>query len=85
MKLFAYAFAVLFLGTSALLFQNNAGVDPMQAQLAADGAYRDGLYLGSLARESDSHRAAPVGRWSTEKDRAAFAMGYQRGLAGSAQ
>ena len=58
-KLSSYAFViVLSLGATAMLAnsgQTPAPVQGSQAQLAADGAFRDGFYLGRLAAE---------GRWS---------------------
>lgn len=40
-------------------------------------AYRDGLFQGrQIAERNGSHRA-PVGRWSTKADRAAFTSGFE--------
>jgi hypothetical protein len=50
-----------------------------EPQFAADGAFRDGLYLGHLAREHGQAMRPAIGRWSTEHDRAMFREGYQRG------
>lgn len=48
---------------------------------ATDAAYRDGLFLGKFdGRAGRKHRAC-VGRWSTQRDRASFASGYQQGYA----
>jgi hypothetical protein len=50
-----------------------------EARFAADGAFRDGLYLGKLAAENGQSQSLAVGRWSTEQDRAMFTAGYRRG------
>jgi hypothetical protein len=82
-RFLTYAAIVICLGTTAMLanskrtINSNASVD---AQLDADGAFRDGLYLGRLAAESTQQQPRPeVGRWSTDQDRAAFTAGYRRG------
>lgn len=41
-------------------------------------AYRDGLYVGKLVAERSEQRAAPVGRWATQRDRDAFQAGYDQ-------
>jgi hypothetical protein len=69
------------LGTSAALSIRYPGSQPgrvPESQLALDGAYRDGLYVGKLAAESGRRSRPPIGRWSDEKDRASFLAGYQR-------
>jgi hypothetical protein len=45
----------------------------------ADGAFRDGLYLGRLAAESSTEVHMATGRWGTVTDRSSFTAGYQRG------
>jgi hypothetical protein len=50
------------------------------AQMATDGAYRDGLYLGKLTAQSGLPPVPPTGRWATERDRASFLAGYRRGF-----
>jgi hypothetical protein len=68
------------LGTTAALAVHYPGSQPGRAsesQLALDGAYRDGLYVGKLAAESGRRSRAPIGRWSSERDRAAFLAGYE--------
>jgi hypothetical protein len=54
-------------------------VQGSDAQLASDGAFRDGLYIGKLAAGRGRPQHPLTGRWSTEKDRASFAAGYRRG------
>jgi len=77
-----YALAIGFAGTSALLVQRDMVArrgQSVDAQMAGDAAYRDGIYLGKLARTAKSPMHPPIGRWSTEKDRASFAAGYRQG------
>ena len=80
-KLFTFAMAIaVSLGTTAMLANSARG--PQQradAQLNADAAFRDGLYVGRLAVERKQLPRPLIGRWSTEKDRAQFATGYWRG------
>lgn len=77
-----YALAIGFAGTSAMLVQRDMTArrgQSVDAQMAGDAAYRDGVYLGKLARTAKSPMRPPIGRWSTEKDRASFAAGYRQG------
>jgi len=76
-----YALVIGFVGTSAMLVKRDMGTSSpsVDAQMAGDAAYRDGLYLGKLARTAKSPMHPPIGRWSTEKDRASFAAGYRQG------
>lgn len=82
-KLLAYLVAMVFLGTGAMLFQHDGSAHSSQSievQMASDAAFRDGVYLGKLARNTKNSTHPPVGRWSTEKDRASFVEGYRLGL-----
>jgi hypothetical protein len=45
---------------------------------ALEGAYRDGLYIGALSARNHMPFRAPVGRWSSERDRTLFEAGYRR-------
>jgi len=85
-KLITLALAVaVCLGTTAMLANSGRRPSPTriaEAQMATDGAYRDGLYLGKLAAQSGLPPLAPSGRWATERDRASFLAGYQRGFSG---
>ena len=68
------------LGTSATLAIRYPGAPRERAPeslLALDGAYRDGLYVGQLAANSGRQGRAPIGRWSSEGDRASFRAGYE--------
>ena len=78
-----HAFAiVLCLATTGLLANSSRIVMPaesLEARFAADGAYRDGLYVGGLAAEGGQGSRPCIGRWSSEQDRSMFAAGYSRG------
>jgi len=82
-KLFTYGLAmVVSLGTTALLATNGPAVRQVQsadAQMAVDGAFRDGLYVGKLAAADGRALLPPIGRWSNQRDRASFVAGYRRG------
>jgi hypothetical protein len=82
-RLSTYVLAsVICLGTTAVLAISSRNVKfnaSVEAALASDGAFRDGLYLGKLAAESGQPPRAAIGRWSTDQDRSAFATGYRHG------
>lgn len=82
-KLSAFVFAlVICLATSALLATSGQPAAPgeiSEAQFAASGPYRDGLYVGRLAAEGGKSALPNVGRWTTDQDRSMFANGYRRG------
>jgi hypothetical protein len=81
-KFLTYATIVICLGTTATLALSNRSVNlnpKAEALLAADGAFRDGLYLGKLAAEAGQPQRPAIGRWSTGQDRATFSAGYRRG------
>lgn len=48
-----------------------------QNDTATNGAYRDGLYLGTLAAEGGELPHIAFGRWSKVSDREAFVAGYK--------
>lgn len=52
----------------------------LEAEMATDGAFRDGLFVGRWDAERGRSGPAPIGRWSREQDRESFAAGYRRGL-----
>jgi len=82
-KLLAYVLAMGSVGTSAMLVQRDATLRHRQnvdRQLANDAAFRDGIYLGKLARAANRRTRPPIGRWNTEKDRSSFAAGYRQGF-----
>jgi len=87
-KLSSYAFViVLSLGAAAVLANSGRTPAPVQGsqaqgsqpQLAADGAFRDGFYLGRLAAERGQPMRPSIGRWSTAQDRSMFSAGYRHG------
>ena len=80
-EVFSLALALaVSMGTTALLANSGRAAKPTaEAQMNADGAFRDGLYLGRLAAEGGHSLPPQVGRWSQEKDRTNFVAGYRRG------
>jgi hypothetical protein len=80
-KAFTFAMAIaVSLGTTALLAgSGRATRQTTDSQMAADGAFRDGLYVGRLAAEAGRPLRPQIGRWSNEHDRTSFVAGYQRG------
>jgi hypothetical protein len=84
-KVFVYSLIVIGLSATATVsVKANSGAHNMQTEsrLATEGAFRDGLFLGKLNAENGQRMRPPVGRWSTQQDRAMFLAGYQRGYAG---
>jgi hypothetical protein len=82
-RLLTYALAIaVCLGTTAVLAIGNHNVttrEGAEAGFAADGAFRDGLYLGKLAAQSGQSLRPAIGRWSKDQDRSMFTAGYLRG------
>jgi hypothetical protein len=82
-KLFIFALAIaVSLGTTAMLANSaRVGTKPptIDALLANDAAYRDGLFVGKLAARQGRTMRPLIGRWSSQKDRVSFVMGYERG------
>jgi hypothetical protein len=82
-KLFICILAIAMgVGTTAMLSNKQRATTPeadSEASFAADGAFRDGMYLGRLAVQYGQPARAAVGRWSTDKDRSMFTAGYRRG------
>jgi hypothetical protein len=52
----------------------------LETQMATDGAFRDGLFVGRWDAEQGRSGPAPIGRWSGEQDRESFTAGYRMGL-----
>jgi hypothetical protein len=76
--------ATIALGLGAIAMSAVSNSEPKPAptaevQFAADGAFRDGLYLGKLAAMNGRPMHAATGRWSAERDRAMFSEGYRQG------
>lgn len=81
-RLLVAGLAIGCMGTSGVLFQGvraNSRANSIEVQNANDAAFRDGLYVGKLARSAGRPMRPPVGRWSTAQDRASFVRGYQQG------
>jgi hypothetical protein len=79
-KLAAYGLTLaLCLGTAGLLANHRNSNQSAEARLAADGAFRDGLFLGRLAAKNGQPLSPPTARWSGKQDRASFTAGYRRG------
>jgi hypothetical protein len=81
-RFFTTLTVALCLGATATLAISNSHPTPSpnpEARFAADGAFRDGLYLGKLTAQQGQSPHPAVGRWSTEQDRSMFTAGYQRG------
>ena len=72
------ALCLLSGGAIATAHQRQTAV-PLEQQLALDGAFRDGLYVGQLTARSGGPERPPIGRWSDDSDRASFLAGYERG------
>jgi len=82
-RLLAYVLAMGCVGTSAAVLVSHDTTLPDRAANAVlnnDAAFRDGLYMGKLAQAENRTMRPPVGRWSSEKDRASFAAGFQQAL-----
>ena len=73
--------AILVMTASAFTLRNEnatrAGMN--SSNLASNGAFRDGLFLGKRTGENGNQYRAAVGRWSTTEDRTSFAAGYDQG------
>jgi hypothetical protein len=87
-RLLTYVLAMGCVGTSAMMVvSRDTTLQKKTANVERnnDAAYRDGLYIGRLAQAAKRPMRPPVGRWSTEKDRASFAAGFRQGLEEVAQ
>jgi hypothetical protein len=71
--------ACLTSGAFLNLSHRGKSVRHVEQQHALDGAFRDGLFIGSLTAETGLSSRPPVGRWSNPSDRASFLAGYQHG------
>lgn len=54
-------------------------ISAVDATQETDAAYRDGIYLGKLDGQEGRNVRPSIGRWNSAKDRASFAVGYQKG------
>jgi hypothetical protein len=82
-KMFTLTLAVaVCLATTAMLAASRDGMAQgrsADAQMATDGPFRDGLFVGRLAAEGGRPDVPQIGRWSKTGDRASFLAGYQQG------
>jgi hypothetical protein len=81
-KFFTYAAIVIGFSATATLATGPRTVHSStlaEVAFAADGAFRDGLYLGKLAAGQGQPLRIAIGRWSTDRNRSMFAAGYRRG------
>ena len=81
-SILSMAVALLCLGTTALLANGSHATQRLNdtsAQLATDGAFRDGLYLGKFDADAQHPLRPAIARWSGARDRSSFIAGYQRG------
>jgi len=81
-KLLTYALTfAMSLGATALAISNRTvrTTTSQEPHFAADGAFRDGLYLGKLAAQQGQPLRPAIGRWSTDQDRVMFMAGYRLG------
>ena len=59
--------------------QGNTPAASTLMDVATQGAYRDGLYLGRLHRKQGVRAHPAMGRWNREADRRLFVQGYDQG------
>ena len=85
MKKIMWLMASIALCLAAMAAMNFAYRRPLAVGAVEDqlqmmnGAYRDGLYLGSLAARQGDESHVPNGRWSRKADREEFIAGYRAG------
>lgn len=83
-KITLTALALLVMTASAFTLRNGNTAPAVIStpNLASNGAFRDGLYLGKLSGESGDQYRVAAGRWARAEDRASFAAGYDQGYRG---
>ena len=67
--------------TAIMKTRINEDVTDVVSVQNADGAYRDGLYLGKLTASLGDEPHFCTGRWSRKTDQDLFSAGYERGYA----
>jgi hypothetical protein len=67
------------LPTAAEFPRTGSAINTGNEFMAENAAYRDGLFLGKLARSRGEVAHVSLGRWANESDRAAFRVGYRAG------
>ena len=73
------ALALLVMTASAFTLRNGSAAQGTTPNMASNGAFRDGLYLGKLTGENGDQYRIAMGRWSKAEDRKSFAAGYGQG------
>jgi hypothetical protein len=63
---------------SMTIARSSSKASRVEAEQAANGAFRDGAYLAKLAVQNGEPAHISVSRWSTGADRQAFVAGYTR-------
>ncbi len=64
---------------SMAIAKSSSKASRVEAEQAANGAFRDGAYLAKLAVQNGEPAHISVSRWSTDVDRQAFVAGYNHG------
>lgn len=72
------AMAVSF-GAGAAVSSHDNAAEQRSYSMATNAAFRDGLFLGKLARQQRTSQHISRGRWSNDDDRTAFEQGYAAG------
>ena len=75
----ALAFLVLTASAFTLRNENTAQTLSHNPELACNGAFRDGFYLGKLASENGGQYHIATARWANAEERVHFAAGYEQG------
>jgi hypothetical protein len=71
---------VIGAGSTAIMkTTTNEDVTDVTSVQNADGAYRDGLYLGKLTASLGDEPHLCTGRWARKTDQDLFSAGYERG------
>jgi len=87
MKSLCFAVLIAFsIVVAAISSGQSTAVQPSaaaNAQRVADGAYRDGLFVGKLHRRLGRQEHIIWGRWNSGQDRQSFTEGYSAGYGGT--
>ena len=78
-KITSGVLASLLMTAAAFTLGNGSAAQGTTPNMASNGAFRDGLYLGKLTGQSGDKYRIAVGRWSKTEDRTSFAAGYDQG------
>ncbi len=61
---------------SVMLARSSSNTSTLEAEQAANGPFRDGIYLAKLTAQNGEPSHISAGRWSASADREAFVAGY---------